>query len=182
MSDQKFDWSILTPEDLNLAASIIDGGGDRIIDPDLVIAPSGKDIPYLYRWHIIRLSKEANVYFHVQVASDPERPLHDHPWDNFSVILSGGYDELWDPAPGIEGHAVIRKFRKGDTVKRKASEAHRLLLPKGIPYAMTMFSTGPKINDWGFWYPEGKRLYQDVTRVEGNVSYHVRPEAKDAIG
>lgn len=182
MSDQKFDWRILTPEDLSLAESIL-GYPTRIIDPDLVIAPDGQ--PYLYRWHVIEKSNMANVYLHVQVASDPERPLHDHPWDNFSVILSGSYDELWDPAPGIgdQGwHPVTRKFRKGDTVKRKATEAHRLLMPAGIPYTMTLFSTGPKVNDWGFWYPEGKRLYQEVTRVEGNVSYHIKPEAKDAVG
>lgn len=181
MSDQKFDWSILTPEDLNLAESIV-GHTRSLKYPDLVIAPDLQ--AYLFRWHVVQRSKLANVYFHVQVASDPERPLHDHPWDNFSVILSGGYDELWDPAPytiGDDFHPVTRKFRKGDTVKRKATEAHRLLLPADIPYTMSLFSTGPKVNDWGFWYPDGKHLYQDVTRVEGNVSYHIKPEVKDQL-
>jgi hypothetical protein len=67
--------------------------GNPLRYPDLVIAPDGK--PYLYRWHVFPQNAAAGVYFHIQVQSDPERPLHDHPWDNTSVILSGGYDELW---------------------------------------------------------------------------------------
>lgn len=173
----EFNPGILTPEDRELAWSILPLD-KRLWKPDLAIMPDGS--PYLYRWHLIPQNSRANVYFHIQVASDPERPLHDHPWDNFSVILSGGYDELWDPAPEIplgEGlPPIIRSFRKGDTIKRKATEAHRLILPEGIPYTMTLFSTGPKYNNWGFWYPDGFRPYEAVTVMDGNVSRHVQPE------
>src|SRR5882672_6067602 len=79
---------LLTKDDCTLALSIL--GGWR--KPDLEIMPDGT--PYLYRWHVTPHSQFANVYLHVQVASDPARPLHDHPWDNMGVILSGGYEEL----------------------------------------------------------------------------------------
>lgn len=156
-----FPWEILSEDDWKIAVSIL--GKPR--EPDLVIAPDGD--PYIYRWYVIPHNHDANVYFHVQVASDPERPLHDHPWDNMSVILAGGYDELVVPSHQLrywaEDECDIRQLRKGSVVSRVAEEAHRLLLPKEFPYTMTLFSTGPKVREWGFWYPNGWRSFKEVT-------------------
>ena len=138
--------------------------------PDLTIAPDGN--PYLYRWHLVQ-APVANVYLHLQVTSDPERPLHDHPWDNQSVILAGGYWEVFGKEPG---HKELRVFRKaGDVVHRKAAEPHRLVLDKEGPhYALTMFTSGPKIREWGFWYPNGWVHNYDVVRTENGVSTQER--------
>lgn len=153
-----FPWDRLTAEDREMAEAYV--GSKRL--PDLVIAPDGK--PYLYRWHITphALKDKGGLFFHIQVSDDPERPLHDHPWDNQSVILSGGYDELWNPQPwlyqtehDIEEHAQKRMLRERTVLARKASEAHRLFLPKGMPYTMTLFSVGPVERDWGFWTKTG---------------------------
>lgn len=166
---------LLTNGDWHLMDSIL---GNPLRYPDLVIAPAGETEPYIYRWHLARTA-QACLYFHIQVASDPARPLHDHPWDNTSVILSGGYDELWEEAPWIladYGDPPARKLRAGDMVFRKAEEAHRLLLPEGIPYAMTLFTTGPKRREWGFWYEDGWRPFTDVTATTDGVSVHVKPE------
>lgn len=126
--------------------------------PDLVIAPDGN--PYLYRWHVIPRNPDANVYFHVQVASDPERPLHDHPWDNTSIILAGGYEELVDNG---SPHGFIQSHRRrpGDVIHRAAEQAHRLILPGDTPYTMTLFCTGPKARTWGFWCSDhrGRRVW-----------------------
>jgi len=150
-----FDFDMLTDEDKARAENTL-GVGFR--QPDLTIAPDGS--PYLYRWHVVPRNNEANVYFHIQVQSDPDRPLHDHPWDNTSVILSGGYDEvLFIPEStascGGPREYWTRKLRKGDVVHRPATQAHRLILPKDIPYTMTMFTTGPHVREWGFWTPDG---------------------------
>lgn len=171
----KFDWLLLTPGDFELANTILQG--DRR-DPDRTIAPDGN--PYLYRWHLVR-TMEASVYFHIQVASDPQRPLHDHPWDNFTTILSGGYNELYTDFPSVRKHAEpyvypIRELRKGATVARAATTAHRLILPGCIPYTMTLFSTGPNVRTWGFWYPDGWKPYTAVTKItEDGRSVHVEP-------
>lgn len=140
-------------------------------DADLIIAPDGK--PYLYRWHLQSGDKGPGMYFHVQVASDPERPLHDHPWDNMSTILAGSYIEVVQKAPPSSIKLTLPRLT-GDVIFRRASEAHRLILPGGVPYTMTQFAFGPKVNNWGFYYPGGKRPYQEVTHVEGNVSTHVK--------
>jgi hypothetical protein len=88
---QKFEHRhLLSVDDWQLMRSIL---GNPLRYPDLVIAPDG--VPYLYRWHVFPQNPAAGVYFHIQVQSDPERPLHDHPWDNTTVTLVNGYDEIW---------------------------------------------------------------------------------------
>lgn len=177
---EDFDWGRLSLSDKLIADEIL-GGNGVWPKPDLVIAPD--NAPYIYRWHVIPRNQRANVYFHIQVADDPERPLHDHPWDNMSVILAGGYDEHWNPTPRW-GHAdlILRKWRKDDTVHRRAGEAHHLYLPKEFPYAMTLFSTGPVIRDWGFWYPNGWRSADIVTTNIGNRSIHLKEEVCTCTG
>lgn len=139
----KFDWAKIRDEDRWFAKAC----GVTARDPDLTIAPDGS--PYLYRWHLIPRNNWGNNYLHIQVASDPERPLHDHPWDNTSVILSGGYTEIMSEHQNLPSRT--HKRVKGDVVNRLASHAHRLILPPDIPYTMTLFTTGPTVRDWGFW-------------------------------
>lgn len=171
---QAFDWNkyAISEEDRATASVYL---GSLYTPPDLVIAPLGE--PYLFRWHIIRRRGEGNVYFHIQVASDPERPLHDHPWANMSVILSGGYDEIVQRHTP-HGQIFERELRRGDVAFREAQEAHRLILPKGISYTMTQFATGPITRKWGFWYPEGFRPYEDVVENLADGRTVLREEAK----
>jgi hypothetical protein len=160
---------LLTGPDYDLLIEFI--GGWR--EPDLTIAPDAE--PYLHRWHVIPRNDFANVYLHVQVGDDPERPMHDHEYDNQSVILAGGYVEtyqhvahgklLWEPSTRI--------VHKGMTVHRKAEEAHRLKLLPDAPYAITLFTTGPRQREWGFWLDKGWTPWHEVTEGdyrEGGVS------------
>lgn len=173
-----FSISLLNKEDLTIARRVLDIDHDaRLCHPDLVISPDGK--PYLYRWHITR-TPQACVYFHIQIGDDPERPLHDHPWDNFSVILAGGYTEILSEREGPPGRIVpVFNRKKGDVITRKAGWPHRLLLPAEHPYTMTLFSTGPKVREWGFWYPTGWKPYTDVTRTADGQSVHIHPTMGD---
>lgn len=143
---------LMRPEDKETVARITRAPfGMRA--PDLVIEPDG--VPYIYRWHIIPRNEVANVYLHVQTASDPARPLHDHEYDNQSVILAGGYEEIIQPRPSYGTPARCTRY-VGETIHRRAEEAHRLLLPEGVPYAMSLFTTGPRRREWGFWQPSRK--------------------------
>lgn len=154
---------ILRAEDWEIASRFV----PLTREPDVVIAPSGgRD--YLYRWHVVPRNAHANVYFHVQVASDPERPLHDHPWDNQSVILAGGYDELISRDPAAGSIAVIERRSVGQTIWRKAEEAHRLILPATTPYTMTLFTGGPNRRDWGFWFGKEWRSHEECLRHDRN--------------
>lgn len=173
----KFDLNILSEADQNLAIGLARRSGGDVEHPDLVIAPDGD--PYLYRWRLLR-TPQAGIYFHIQVASDPERPLHDHPWDNQSVILAGGYNEII----GVPGHSRTQIFLRyaGDVIHRKAEIPHRLILPDGVPYTMSLFSTGPKRREWGFWYPDGWRPFYEVTKqLADGRSIHIKPEVSGDV-
>lgn len=170
-----FDWNSIALADIELMEDYLGPAGGYPRQPDLTIAPDG--VPYLYRWHLTRRNKKANVYLHVQVASDPERPLHDHPWDNQSVILRGGYKEIIATRIDPDGRPMrVERFDRqvGDVIPRVASQPHRLLLPDYYKYTITLFSTGPKVREWGFWYPTGWKSADDVTRLIDGQSVHVK--------
>lgn len=174
-----FDFSKFSDHDKELAHGFI---GSLYREPDLIIY-GNSDEPYLYRWWVTPYEREgANVFFHVQIASDPDRPLHDHPWDNMSVILSGGYMERLQHTPP-DGHVLDYQRKTGDVIFRKAEFAHRLILPPTIPYTMTLFSTGPNVREWGFWMRKGWVNNHEVlgNYVPGNspTSRWVGPEMEE---
>lgn len=176
----------LTQEDYAFAVKTLghnDHCAPRLWAPDLTLAPNGE--PYLYRWYLVgppiehpdgsKTYAPVCVMFHIQVQSDPERPLHDHPWDNQSVIVSGGYEEVLQSQPPYG--AVERVLRvKGDVITRAAGEAHRLILPEGVPYAMTIFTAGPKLRDWGFWYGDNWHHNKQHVAFRDGMSVHVNRE------
>jgi len=117
--------------------------------PDFVI---GND--YLRRWWVAPRNEFANQYLHEICKSDDDRALHDHPWPNSSLILSGRYIEHTP-----EG-SVLRVT--GDFVQRPAEALHRLEVIPG-ERAVTLFMTGPKIREWGFACPQGWVHWKDFT-------------------
>lgn len=116
-------------------------------DPDFVI---GDD--YLRRWWIMPRNAFANVYLHEICKSDDDRAMHDHPWDNTSLIISGGYIE----------HTPEGSFERkiGDFIQRPATALHRLEVFPG-KRCISLFTTGPKVREWGFQCPQGWRHWTD---------------------
>lgn len=116
-------------------------------EPDFVI---GGD--YMRRWYILPRNESLNLYLH-ETLRDDDDVMHDHPWDNTSFVIRGGYVE----------HTPLATYRRlpGDLVQRKAVDAHRLEL-LGEP-SISLFMTGPKIRDWGFHCPGGWVPWQQLT-------------------
>jgi hypothetical protein len=117
-------------------------------EPDFVI---GGD--YMRRWYIIPRNESLNVYLHETLRSDDD-VMHDHPWDNTSFVIAGGYIEH---TPDFLLHRI-----PGDVISRKATDAHRLELIGGQP-SISLFMTGPKVRDWGFHCPKGWVPWQTFT-------------------
>lgn len=118
-------------------------------DPDFIIGDN-----YLRRWWVIPRNEGCNVYLHEILKSDDDRALHDHPWDNTSHLLVGGY---------IEHTPEGSFFREaGSVVRRNAKDMHRLEVMPGRS-AISLFITGPKIRDWGFDCPQGWVPWQEFT-------------------
>jgi hypothetical protein len=118
--------------------------------PDFLIGPA--DAPYLRRWWVIPRNEMSNVYLHEILRSDDDRALHDHPWQNTSVLLVGSYVEHTP-----EGSFVREP---GSIVHRQATDCHRLEVNRGAR-VVSLFITGPKVRDWGFHCPKGWVRWQD---------------------
>lgn len=129
--------------------------------PDVIIGES--DPPYMRRWHVIPRNPWFNIYLHHMQRSDDDRALHDHPWWNLSVILKGGYREHM-PLPNGQTFYKIR--RPGQLVFRRPEAAHRIELIDGEP-SWSLFITGPRVRQWGFWCSWGWRHWKEFTGSEG---------------
>jgi hypothetical protein len=101
---------------------------------------------YLERWWLFR-TPLLTVRLHHFLRGDENHALHDHPWWNITVVLSGGYSELTNDV-FTEGPRDT-----GDVVCRSASSAHRLVDVR--PHTWTLFLHGWWQRDWGFHFPEG---------------------------
>lgn len=124
---------------------------------DFVIAHDGQD--YLRRWWVVPRNNYSNVYLHKILMPDDDRALHDHPWDNTSLIIKGSYREI---TPAGE---FIRS--PGDIINRKATDAHRLELVNSEPI-ISLFMTGPVIREWGFHCPQGWRHWKEFTAMSAD--------------
>lgn len=142
-------------------------------EPDFVIGR--KDDPYLRRWWVIPRNRFFNIYLHQILRDDDDRALHDHPWWNMSLILRGLYKEH---LPG----GIWKLRRAWRPVFRKATASHRLELVKNrwrwvgvgkrrrlelqpIVPVWSIFITGPKVREWGFWCPKGWKHWKDFVAV-----------------
>ncbi len=118
---------------------------------------------YLQRWHLIPHNRFLNIYLHKFTGSDDDRALHDHPWNSVSIALKGqmfehlGEDPVPNPdyADGFANPMVAdgRWIKKFIPYFRKAEQKHRMELVDGP--AWTLFITGPKKREWGFYTKEG---------------------------
>ena len=122
-------------------------------NPDFIIGEA--DNPYLLRWWIIPRNRFFNIYFHKTIKDDDDRALHDHPWLNVSILLSGGLAEIHGDKK------QYRRFKRFIPIFRRAVDKHRLVLPEGYTYAKTLFITGPVIREWGFHCPNGWVHWKD---------------------
>lgn len=124
--------------------------------PDIIIG--GSDNPYLRRWYVIPRNRWCNIYLHHFMRSDDDRALHDHPWMNCSILLRGEYTEI---LPTIGGTTTSRVLKAGALAFRGPRAAHRVMLHDGP--AWTLFMTGPRVREWGFWCQSGWRHWRDFT-------------------
>lgn len=113
--------------------------------------------PYLERYHLFRLPGGGGAYIHRFLASDPDRGLHDHPWQRaLGMVLSGGYLEQ-----RLEDDAVIERILGPGRLNRlTGKDFHRIVLPGGRE-AWTFFMHSGTVKDWGFLSgtTDGERRY-----------------------
>lgn len=148
---------------------------DRIIarltrrPPDFIIG--GAERPYLRRWWVIPRNKLLNVYLHQFLRSDDDRAHHSHPWlFRISWILRNSYTEHRI----VEGGISVQEIKRAGTISFSwGASPHRVELldqhrseprfESGAAYladvaepieCWTLFITGPRVREWGFYCME----------------------------
>lgn len=108
----------------------------------------GDDV-FFDRWWLRRKWREAsaahplcidNIYLHHFLRSDRE-DRHCHPWDNGTLVLRGSYVE--DTPEGRFTRSA------GEIVVRQAEQRHAIIEVE--PGTISLFVTGPRRREWGFW-------------------------------
>lgn len=142
-------------------ASLLQWASER--EPNVVIG--GHVRPYLMRWWRIPRNAVTNAYIHLFLRSDDDRALHDHPWlFNLSILLAGSYLEH-TPEGVFLRKAGQWKFRWG----RAPHRVELLTDPvTGEPMpCWTLFITGPRVREWGFYCPQGWVHWKLFTSDDG---------------
>lgn len=146
--------------------------------PDFIVG--GEKDPYLLRWYLLPRNRLCNVYLHKFLRDDDDRAMHDHPWSSLSIVLKGGY---FDITPGPDGTEQRVWRGVGSVIFRSAVSRHRVecrresfcvfdteswlqgqqAVKEIARPAWTLFITGPRVREWGFWCPRGWVHWRDFT-------------------
>lgn len=134
---------------------------------DIVKPIAGRPTLYLRRFYLAR-TRWGSVFLHYIAMSDDDRYCHDHPWDFWTFILKGGYNEEIESehiepltkkpkvyierehAPGLPRVVRYERQRAPKILFRKAEHTHRVHIPPSIPAAWTIVVAKPAKRVWGF--------------------------------
>lgn len=101
---------------------------------------------------------------HIIERPDYDDAMHDHPWENISVILSGHYIERVPllqqqqiKLDNTEYRDIIRST--GDVIYRKATDRHKIVKVDPTVQTISLFIIGPWQQDWGFYDAERGKVY-----------------------
>lgn len=106
---------------------------------------------YMHRW--ILHHPWGTLRLHHILRSDAAREPHDHSWDFTSLLLTGGYWEVF------EGSRWWRP--QFSLVRRRAEDLHRVELARPV---WTLVATGPERREWGFSV-NGERIHHAEARA-----------------
>lgn len=133
--------------------------------------PSGEK--YLTRWKLAN-NRLFRIYLHKLDGPDPDRHLHNHPWNAMVIILRGGYEQR--ELHLLSGTAWRTATTSVRWINRLGVYYHKITTIK--PGTWTLVLGGPVHRHWGFLV-EGKHVpWEDYVRdyqkgvlnAEGTVS------------
>lgn len=147
-----------------LAKAIEAKGGRR----DIYRMVSGVRVLYLTRYYIFKSPNFEIMLHNFHIGDLPV--FHDHPWDNYNIILETGYYE----------HTLEGKFFREPGYKgyRGAKDLHYVeLLPHTEGKVWTVFATLKRERRWGFYLPEAGWIdFEEYQKREGTWEANSLPE------
>lgn len=109
---------------------------------------------------------------HHILRADRDAHYHDHPWENFTLVLDGWLtervpqDQLQDPKLDAT-HYIYTTHRAGAVIHRQAHTRHRIteVSHGGV---WTLFTMGHWEKDWGFYTPDGFVYWREYLNEWGD--------------
>jgi hypothetical protein len=132
-------------------------------------------LPYLERYHLLRLPFGCQIYLHRFVASDPGRGLHNHPWQSAcSFLLSGRYEEIRMADASEDNQLRSETIEAGSFNWINGREFHRINLIDDAE-CWTLFIHGAKAKSWGFLQQNEQRYafhdHQEILQKPTNSQW-----------
>ena len=129
---------------------------------------NGDGTVYLIRYIVFK-SQYMCLYIHRFMRSDSDDP-HDHPWNFFTYVISGGYSEVTYDRNGMDAynstngnmfwHMKVNYRRPGSIAYRRCNDIHQVVVDKARDMGeveeapLTVCLMGPRKRQWGFWLNE----------------------------
>jgi len=124
---------------------------------------------YLTRWRLIQ-TPWFGVYLHRMDGPDSRPTLHDHPWEFASIILRGGYREVYNAEPARSALTDdYRIHRAGDVNRLHVTDGHYIRELFRVP-TWTLMLVGRRQRTWGYWDDESG--YRDRSWTPFDVHHH----------
>ena len=146
-----------------------------------IMSPDGSQV-YMYRYWLFNPIDPTtykrkhrlipfSIRIHHIVQPDPDRHLHDHPFNARTWIMRGGYEEvrskvtpaLTDPW-WTQRYMVERNYLAGDSAKLGHNQYHKITKLHGGE-ALTFFVFGRYLGPWGFLVNGEKMLFREYLRL-----------------
>jgi hypothetical protein len=121
------------------------------------ITTGKNDTPYLTRFYLFIKHQQRgkipfNIFFHKFLSTDDKNEMHDHPWNYFHIILSGGYWEHHFENDEESCTKTLRVWRgSGYWCWENSRHRHRIELEPGKPKPWTLVIPFKRQFHWGFW-------------------------------
>lgn len=114
---------------------------------------------YLWRLRILECPL-FGVMLHKIVAKDPDKEMHDHPFDFVSFVLWGGYEEWMR-----DRHRLYAKIVRWFNFKH-AETPHKIACLMRVP-TWTLVLRGPRRRTWGFTTDRGWVPWHVYLNIDG---------------
>jgi hypothetical protein len=120
-------------------------GGKWVRNDFLIGKP---DDPMMCRWRLLQ-TPQFGVYLHYIHREDLDPVPHDHPWRFRSLVLCGGYSEIYHGDARTIEPSEVRRHLAGSVHGFPLHAAHRITAV--IPGTVTLVLVGRKLRTWGFY-------------------------------
>lgn len=160
-------------------------------DPDFQVVRDEDREVYLRRWWVIPRNNYFNIYLHHMIKDD-DPILHDHMYWSISLMIGEGRllekyvrdpryvrDTVGADRVLVELTAEERDVQQGHVVLRSAKMAHQLIV---VEPTWTIFVTGPRIKEWGFWCPRGWRHWRSYVALSQDPSGKTAGQSGRGLG